>query len=218
MTKKSMVNKSKRIAASCGLIFSALWIGQGHALAYAEDDGERPGWFNLRSIHFAGSACPAGSFAVQMPLDGHELHLVGGDIKAEVYAGSAYTLRRQACQILLDIDYPSGYTYAVQRIETRGFVDLGPAQRGEIKVSTYFSGQGDGAAASRFFYGPTRRDFRINEVLRGPSMAPCGAVRALNVKLEARIFEGQDSYQYGQLLLATEDTGVRLRLKWKRCD
>lgn len=195
--------------------FAALFAGE--ALADA------PNHVRLRSLSYAGSACPAGSVSARISAGRDAFDIIADGFVAEVGPGVPFSAKRKNCQLIIDLDYPSGWSYAVHSFEHRGYASLDRGVKATLQASLYFQGQASTATAKTVLTGPLDRDFVVRDSLGANAQvwSPCGAQRALNINSQIVLSNSANTRGFG---LVTIDTGAdapsglgKLYITWKRC-
>ncbi len=179
-----------------------------------------PGYVRVRSISYAGSGCPAGSVSTNVSPDGGSFSLMWDQFDAEAGPGVALSAGRKNCQLALDLDFPSGWSYAVKSVDHRGFVSLESGTTATLTTGYYFQGQATTARLSTSFYGPASKDYLVRDTLGSTAQvwSPCGSPRALNINVQARV---SSTSRAGSGLITLESpvggTLGGMTLEWQRC-
>jgi hypothetical protein len=140
----------------------------------------------VKVVSANGSGCPAGSGAVKA-LPGKGSFGIAFPAFTASAGGDALDFRKN-CQLMLDVNVPRGYTYAVSRVTVRGTGKLGPAGQGSVMTSLYFQGQSTDVALSHQIDGPLSGKWHFDDRIGAASrqFLPCGSDRYLNVNLDLR--------------------------------
>lgn len=184
---------------------------------------DAPPYVRVRSISYAGTGCPAGSVSQNVSSDNQAFTLLFDQFVAEIGPGIPLSKNRKNCQIAVDLDFPSGWSYSVATLDYRGFVSLEAGARAEQSAAYYFQGQAATARLSTPMYGPVNRDFQIRDTLgvAAAVYSPCGLQRALNINTQLRLVANPGASGYiandsidGQF---QTHTLYRYGLTWQRC-
>lgn len=178
-----------------------------------------PSQVYIRNISFAGSGCPAGTVAANVAYDAKAFTLLFDSYVAEMGPGIPLSMGRRNCQLLLDIQYPSGWSYTVFTFDYRGYAQLDRGVQGSQQAIYYFQGSSTQVPMRSTLYGPTAQDYHYRDTLGVSSLvwSPCGVTRALNINTSVNLrgptgsrglmttdsVDGEVIHQYG--------------LQWKRC-
>lgn len=208
-----MTKAWKAMTRIAGAALTLLCAGQAHA--------EVPGYVHIRNISYAGSGCPAGSVARNVSPDLKAFTLLFDQYVAEIGPGIPLANSRKNCQVLIDLDFPSGWSYSVVTVDYRGFADLDRYVTGQQQSAYYFQGQGATARLATTFNGPTARDYQIRDQLGLSAVvwSPCGAQRALNINTQVRL---SSTNRNAQGLLTTDSIDGQVSqiygMTWRRCN
>jgi hypothetical protein len=199
--------------AKAGLALVVASIG---ATAFADV----PDYVRVRSISYAGSGCPAGSVAENISLDKQAFTLLFDSYIAEVGPGVPVREKRKNCQLLVDLDFPQGWTYTVMDVDYRGYVSIERGVTAEQSSAYYFQGQGATARLTTAMRGPKDEDFHIRDTLGLSAVvwAPCGARRALNINSQINLTQTARNAA-GVIMQDSIDGNLTqvYNLKWQRC-
>ncbi|MGE0764315.1 MAG: DUF4360 domain-containing protein [Bdellovibrionales bacterium] len=201
----------------------------GAALAHAQ----APDQVRVRGIRSSGQGCPLGSAEAVISPDAQSFSLLLDNYMAQAQPGVPTS--RRDCDIEVDLDIPSGWSYALVGADYRGFVDV-PAgavaaqrviyafEQSRDRRPGYSDGKGFAFNATEF-RGPTTQDYTIQHTLNIVS-APrsgcsSGGVQTLymNTLLMARLMSARHSTS--TITLDSMDGSVQsqnYRLAWFRCD
>lgn len=176
----------------------------------------------IRSISWAGSGCPAGTVAANVAPDLTAFTLLFDSYVADLGPGLSLSRSRKNCQILVDLDFPQGWSYSVFSVDYRGFANLQRGVSGIQQSLYYFQGELRTGRLQTILNGPWVGDYQIRDVLGLEALvwSPCGAQRALNINSSIRL-ENRSGGSSAQGLLTTDsiDGTVKLiyGLQWRRC-
>jgi hypothetical protein len=126
---------------------------------------DAPPYVRVRNISYAGSGCPAGSVAGNTSPDRQAFTLLFDSYIAEVGPGVPLSLKRRNCQLNIDLDFPSGWSYTIFTVDYRGYVALERGVKGTQQSSYYFQGQGRTATLKTIMNGPIDQNYQIRDTL-----------------------------------------------------
>ncbi len=182
---------------------------------------DAPGYARIRSISYAGSGCPAGTVSQNVAPDLQAFTLIFDSFLAEKGPGIPLSQSRKNCQVALDVDFPSGWSYTVMTVDYRGYVALDAGVRGTQKSTYYFQGQSRQAPLSTVMTGPRSGDYQIRDTLGLSAVvwSPCGAQRALNINAQVRVEGGTSRNAQGMITLDSIDGQLKhvYGIRWQRC-
>jgi hypothetical protein len=182
---------------------------------------DAPAYVRVRNISYAGSGCPAGSVAGNTSPDRQAFTLLFDQYIAEVGPGVPLNQKRKNCQINVDLDFPSGWSYTIFTVDYRGYVSLERNVKGTQQSSYYFQGQGRTATLKTLMNGPIDQNYQIRDTLglSATVWSPCGAQRALNINSQLILDNSRARNSSG--LLTTDSVDGELKLvygiQWQRC-
>ncbi len=180
-----------------------------------------PAYAKVRHISFAGTGCPAGSVAGLFASDLTAFHMYFDDFVAETGPGVPFSAKRKNCQISIDFDLPSGWSYSVASVEYKGYVALDSGVSAQQTSTYYFQGQSAQARLSSTMYGPAAHGYTIRDTLgiSGLVWSPCGLSRALNVNSQVLV-NSTSSASSGIITLDKIDARVAhvFGIQWRRCN
>lgn len=168
-----------------------------------------------------GSGCPAGTAKVNVSSDNSALTVTYSDYAALVGVGATATDARKNCELVLDVNAPAGYTYAIFGLDYSGHAHLEAGATGIEQSQYYFQGSTDGVVRSHTLTGPYDGDWHTSDNTSDQLVwAPCDAQRYLNVNTELRVDAGTSNTQSSASLMAMRQTDVpasTYHLTWKKC-
>ena len=170
-----------------------------------------------------GSGCPAGTAGVQVSPDNTAITVTYSAFLAQVGLGASPLDFRKNCQIAMNVHVPQGFTYAIAKVDYRGFLHLEPGSSGYEAANYYFQGESQNARAQHNFVGPKDGDWTTTDVAGVASLSflPCGEMRNLNVNTELRVYAGSSDTKTKTSMLTMESTDTSLttiyHLAWKKC-
>src|SRR5690606_12960464 len=115
-------------------------MAPGLASADHLDDDVTPPYVFIQDIQYAGSGCPAGSVWSNLWSDHKRFQLVFDSFAAEVGPYVSRAESRKNCQIMIDLDYPHGWSFAIDEGRVSGFAALEPGVTGMQTTKYYFQG------------------------------------------------------------------------------
>ncbi len=207
----------KRIQKSLAILGVSL-LG---TLTASAANADAPDYVRVKSIAYNGSGCPVGSVATNVASDRQAFTLLFDQYIAEVGPGVPFRERRKNCQINLDLDFPSGWSYTIFTVDYRGYAALERGTKASQQASYYFQGQGQTATLKTVLTGPTDRNFNIRDTLGLAALvwSPCGDRRALNIN--SQVLADNTGAGSKRALITTDSIDGELSLvygiKWTRC-
>jgi hypothetical protein len=188
----------------------------------AAQANDPPPWVRIRGLSWAGSGCPAGTVAENLAPDFRAFTLLFDAYVAEIGPGLPLSQSRRNCQILVDLDFPQGWSYSVFTVDYRGFADLEPGVSGVQQSAYYFQGEFRTARLQTTLNGPRVSDYQLRDSLGLGALvwSPCGAQRALNINSAVRV-ANHSGRPHARGMMTTDSidgTVVHIYgLQWRRC-
>ncbi|MGP3984185.1 DUF4360 domain-containing protein [Streptomyces sp. KR80] len=182
-----------------------------------------PGKITIEPETINGSGCPAGTTAVAAAEDNTAFTVTYSQYLAEVGPSSKPTDFRKNCQINLRVSIPQGWTYAISRVDYRGFAHLQAGASGMEKASFYFTGSPHTSSKSHTFRGPYSDNWQASDVTEHSELvwAPCGEKRNLNVNTELRVNAGTSDKENKTSFMTMDSTDSSVstiyHFSWKQC-
>jgi Domain of unknown function (DUF4360) len=169
-----------------------------------------------------GSGCPLGTAAVTVSPDNKAFTVSYSEFTAQVGADAAATAFRKNCQLGLNVNVPQGYTYAIARVDYRGFAHLEKGASATQSSYYYFQGERNTGKTKRSFAGPFDGDWQRTDSFAVSSLSflPCGEKRYLNVNTELRVNAGRSDKRKASFLTMDSTDGnldTVYHVAWKRC-
>ena len=180
-----------------------------------------PGDISINSLIYAGSGCPVGSVAESVSRDNNAFTLIFDDFIAEVGPGVSRRESRKNCQLLIDIDQPAGWTYALATFDYRGFVSLDRGLKATQKATYYFQAQSNQQSFETQFQGVVDKDFVARDVVPTAALqfAPCDSKRPLNINSQVKIDSSRN--RNGSGIITQDSVDGKLSqtygLIWRKC-
>lgn len=155
-----------------------------------------------------GTGCPAGSAAVTPSSDSTAFTVTYSAFKAR---GRSF----KNCHMVVKVHVPEGLTYAIHKVENRGYTYLGQGASGKHTMLSYFSGQSHTMKSQQNFSGPYDDVWQDDNTADVLDWAPCDVDRYLNINNVLRVSGPQDNY----IDMFSTDASVStvFHLQWKTC-
>ncbi|MFD4133393.1 DUF4360 domain-containing protein [Streptomyces goshikiensis] len=169
-----------------------------------------------------GSGCKPGTAAVAVAPDNSAFTVTYSEYMAQAGGGAPATEGRKNCQLSLVVHVPQGYTYAVAKVDYRGFGSLQPGAVGTQKASYYFQGMSQTAQRTHRFNGALEDNWQVTDTtgIEALAFAPCGELRNFNINTELRTEVGtSDPAQASYMSVDSTDgaIGSIYHFSWKKC-
>ncbi|MEU7065458.1 DUF4360 domain-containing protein [Streptomyces sp. NPDC053429] len=169
-----------------------------------------------------GSGCRPGSASVAVAPDNSAFTVTYSEYLAQAGGGVPTTEGRKNCLLSLLVHVPQGFTYAVSKVDYRGYGNLQPGAVGTQKASYYFQGMSQTAYRTHTFRGALDDNWQTTDTTEIEALvfAPCGAQRNFNINTELRADVGSsDSTKTSYITVDSTDGSIstKYHFSWKQC-
>ena len=181
----------------------------------------------IRGVRLSGNGCgPASASAIVTP-DGKTLSVLFDNYSAEIGQGSsnpAATTIQKDCRVLIDVDVPAGYQYALQETDYRGFAALPASAYGFHRFTQIVPNQPIASMREAQLRGPLSDNYTV-AVIQKPGRliySSCNQ-RTQTIELLSQLsvsyFPNTSDRTMAMINLDSVDTGVSssFKLSWKSC-
>jgi len=184
-------------------------------------DAPDPKTVTIKGVAYGGSGCPQNSLGEYISQDQTTFTLIFDSFFAQTGPGTTPSEGREACQINLELDYPSGFQYSILSTTYRGYAALDSRVTGTLSALYYFSGANQQQVQTQtVFQGPTDQSFTASSNVGIASVvwSPCGAELPLNIKTSLSVFSTNPNAK-GLLEDDTLDGDIQFvtGVQWQRC-
>ncbi|MEV6300121.1 DUF4360 domain-containing protein [Actinoplanes sp. NPDC051861] len=170
-----------------------------------------------------GSGCADESAAITVSDDNKAFTVIYSDYLAQVGPKADPTDFRKNCQLAVDIDVPSGFTFAIATADYRGFASLRKGAWAEQNAGYYFQGYTQTARTKHTFKGPMEDEWQRTDKVGIASLnfLRCGDRRFLNINTDLRVNRGSSDSSKHTNLISMDSTDGSIetvyRVVWKKC-
>jgi hypothetical protein len=170
-----------------------------------------------------GTGCPAGTATVAMSAENTAFTVTYSAFTALVGVGATSIDWRKNCQINLVVHVPSGFTFAIGKVDYRGFASIVTGASAIQRANYYFQGQSQTAYASHTFTGPLGDDWITSDEVPVAALvwSPCGVLRNLNINTELRAIAGTSNTTNTTSFITMDSTDGSIKtiyhFSWQRC-
>jgi hypothetical protein len=174
----------------------------------------------IELVAMAGSGCAPGTADVAVSPDNTAFTAIYSAYLAQAGPGVPVTENRKNCQLNVLVHAPSGFTFAIAKVDYRGY---GYLQRGAVaqqRANYYFQGMTQGSYANHAISAPLDDNWIATDEIPIVSQVyrPCGELRNLNINTELRVAKGT-STDVSYLTMDSTDGSIETiyHLSWMRC-
>lgn len=180
----------------------------------------------IRGVRLTGSGCNESNASANVTPDGTYLSVLFDNFKAEIGQGSMnpqLSQLKKQCTVLIDMDVPFGYQYALETTEFRGFAAL-PASAYGYHRFTQVVPNGIPNMRETQLRGPIGDNYEAI-VRQKPGRSPWSVCNSpqqtvqILAELSLAYLPGSRDRSMAQINLDSVDTGVQSRFKmtWRPC-
>ena len=143
-------------------------------------------------VAMAGSGCRPGTADVAVSPDNTAFTAIYSDYLAQAGPGIATTEGRKNCQLNVLVHVPQGFTFAITKVDYRGY---GLLQRGAVasqRANYYFQGMTQSTFTTHPIAAPLDDNWFASDEVPVAAVVwhPCGELRNLNINTELRVARG----------------------------
>ena len=210
----------REILAAAGLV-ATLLAPQATATASAGDTPPDKG-VGIEVLNVNGSGCKQGSTATALSADNAAFTVTYSSYAAQAGRGAAKNDASRDCRLNLKVTPPSGFTYAVDNADYRGFAQLASGATATQYAVYYFNGTTKPPYRSHTMVGPFSDNWQVTDGGDGSALlyGPCGGSRVLSIDTRIDVDPGtSDPSALNMIAMDSADGSVRTtyRFAWKRC-
>lgn len=171
-------------------------------------------------VAMAGSGCRPGTADVAVSPDNTAFTTIYSDYLVEAGPGIPVTAGRRNCQLNVLVHAPAGYTFAIVKVDYRGYGLLNRGAVASHHASYYFQGMTQTTTSNHPIAAPLNDNWiRTDEVpIASVVWHPCGERRNLNINSELRLSRGSST---GTSFLTMDSTDGSIEtmyhLAWQAC-
>ncbi|KAB8029218.1 DUF4360 domain-containing protein [Fluviispira multicolorata] len=208
--------------------FIASFLGSAFILGMAFNaSAETPPYVTIPPVvnsqanpSYGGTGCPAGTARAVVSPDLKSFTMIFDEYVASAKGSNG--LDRKNCQIIVNFEFPQGWSYSIIRMDYRGFYNLSAGATAKQQSLYYFQGSLQQGRLFTLFTGPTQGDYTISDTLGVNDVvwSPCGDMRALNINTSLLASVGANNPNgYSHLTTDSVDGNVQTTyaLQWKKC-
>lgn len=181
----------------------------------------------VRGVRLSGSGCGPASASAITTADGKTLSVIFDNYVVEIGSGSsnpqAKSLQKD-CRVMIDVDVPAGYQYALEQTDYRGFVALPASAYGMHRFVQNVPSQPIVSMREAQLKGPINQNYTVS-IKQKPGRYVYSACNAKNQTIDlmstlmVAYLPNTSDRSIAQINLDTVDTNVAssFQLSWRRC-
>jgi hypothetical protein len=171
-------------------------------------------------VAMAGSGCRPGTADVAVSPDNTAFTAIYSEYLAEAGPGIATTAGRKNCQLNVLVHVPQGFTFAITKVDYRGYGLLQRGATASQRANYYFQGMSESTFSTHPISAPLDDNWFASDEVPIASVVwhPCGELRNLNINTELRVAKGS-SKDASFLTMDSTDGSISTtyHFAWKRC-
>ncbi|MDR7275706.1 DUF4360 domain-containing protein [Catenuloplanes atrovinosus] len=171
-------------------------------------------------VAMAGSGCRPGSADVAVSPDNTAFTAIYSDYLAQAGPGIASTEGRKNCQLNVLVHVPQGFSFAITKVDYRGYGLLQTGAVASQRANYYFQGMTQGTFTNHPIAAPFDDNWIASDEVPIAAVVwhPCGELRNLNINTELRVSKGTSTTTSFLTMDSTDGSiATTYHFAWKRC-
>jgi hypothetical protein len=209
-------------AAMAGASFLALGgSASAHTLVDDHDFNKPQDGVKITGLTYGGTGCKDGTVAASLSGDYEAITLIFDKYDAEIGGHADNSKKRRFCQILLDLEFPAGFSYSLVSLDYSGYASLDHGITAEQKSTYFFQGF---AKDERYSFktkiqGVFDGDYDRHDELEMLAWSPCDKKRGLNIVTTLQLANRRNKDGVGLITLDSIEGVVKEKygLRWRKC-
>jgi len=171
-------------------------------------------------VAMAGSGCRPGTADVAVSPDNTAFTAIYSDYLAQAGTGVPTTEGRKNCQLNVLVHVPQGFTFAIAKVDYRGYGLLQTGATASQRANYYFQGMSQSTFTNHPIAAPLDDNWFASDDVPVAAMVwhPCGELRNLNINTELRVAKGP-STQTSFVTMDSTDGSITTtyHFAWRTC-
>jgi hypothetical protein len=171
-------------------------------------------------VAMAGSGCRPGSADVAISPDNTSFTVIYSEYLAEAGPGIPTADGRKNCQINVLVHVPQGFTFAIAKVDHRGYALVERGASAIQRANYYFQGMTQGSYTTHSLASPLDDNWIATDEVEVAALVyrPCGELRNLNINTELRVSKGSSTGTSFVTMDSTDgDISTLYHFNWQRC-
>jgi hypothetical protein len=215
-----MKRLSTRGCVALAVLASCLLIASPASARIILTDPPPSDEISIQLVAMAGSGCAPGTADVAISPDNSAFTAIYSAYLAQAGPGVPVTENRKNCQLNVLVNAPSGYTFAIAKVDYRGYGFLQRGATAQQRANYYFQGMTVSSYANHAIAAPLDDNWIVTDEVPIVSQVfrPCGEQRNLNINTELRVAKGT-STDVSYLTMDSTDGSIETiyHFSWMRC-
>jgi hypothetical protein len=146
-------------------------------------------------VAMAGSGCRPGTADVAVSPDNKAFTAIYSEYLAQAGPGIPAAEGRKNCQLNVLVHVPQGFTFAIAKVDYRGYGSLAAGSTAVQRANYYFQGMTQSTFVNHPLAAPLDDNWIASDEVPVAAMVwhPCGELRNLNINTELRVTKGPSS-------------------------
>ncbi|WP_203897000.1 DUF4360 domain-containing protein [Virgisporangium aliadipatigenens] len=171
-------------------------------------------------VAMAGSGCAPGTADVAVSPDNTAFTVIYSNYLAQAGPGISVTDGRKNCQLNVLVHVPHGFTFAIAKVDYRGYGFLQRGATASQRANYYFQGMTQGTYVNHNIGAPLDDNWIVSDdvPIAAQVFRPCGELRNLNINTELRVAKGT-STDVSYLTMDSTDGSIATiyHFAWRQC-
>lgn len=185
-------------------------------------DTPNPNEVYVKRLTLSGSGCAASTVNSHMSSDAKAFTLLFDDFIAEVGPNVPQGKQRSKCRVIIDLQFPQGWSYTLFKADYRGFADLDSGVTATQTSKYYFQSSANNYQSFQsVFEGSYYDDYLLTDQIPMNEVvwSPCGKTKFLNIETELAIDNEKNRNNGGMITLDSMDGSFyhKYGIRWLRC-
>lgn len=171
-------------------------------------------------VAMAGSGCRPGTADVAVSPDNTAFTAIYSDYLAQAGPGVPSTEGRKNCQLNVLVHVPQGFTFAIAKVDYRGYGLLKSGSTASQRANYYFQGMSQSTFTNHPIAAPLDDNWFVSDEVPVAALVwhPCGELRNLNINTELRVSRGSAA-DTSFLTMDSTDGSIKTtyHFAWREC-
>ena len=201
------------------LLASSLSVGSAASAGSILDDPPAD-HIVIELVAMAGSGCRPGTADVAVSPDNKAFTAIYSEYLAQSGPGIPTTEGRKNCQLNVLVLVPQGFTFAIAKVDYRGYGLLNTGATASQRANYYFQGMSQGTFTNHPLTAPLDDNWMVSDEVAVAAMVwhPCGEIRNLNINTELRVAKGTSTGTNFVTMDSTDGSiTTTYHFAWRRC-
>lgn len=208
-----------RGVSALALIASSLFAGSPASAGNIFDDPPSD-HIVIDLVAMAGSGCRPGTADVAVSPDNTAFTAIYSDYLAQVGPGIPATEGRKNCQLNVLVHVPQGFTFAIAKVDYRGYGSLATGATAVQRANYYFQGMSQTTFTNHPIAAPLDDNWFASDEVPVAAVVwhPCGELRNLNINTELRLAKGTSTTTSFLTMDSTDGSiSTTYHFAWRHC-